>query len=223
MKSLGLIFCLLSFLFFTDPAVAAQGTSVDSATLPDAPALTEAERALPLVNVPVSWDSSGRAYWKIQGRAIGLAELSALTPWQTMELVQLLSGEQIPFSRFGDMNGLRLRAWKSKLAAYLAASSKPSLVSKAQLFNPQFSVWDPGWIQHRNTLGQWYIHLFRRNIIESDLRTLSPLEVAQAIRVLTGRRYPMTFILEHLETFRTELRIEKRVEGVSQKNMLPQK
>lgn len=217
MKSLGLIFWFASFLLFSAPAFAVPGTYVDPAPLPDSPALTEAERALPLVNVPVSWDSSGRAFWKVQGRDIGLAELSALTPWQTMELVQMLSGEEIPFSRFGDMNGMRLRAWKAKLAAYLAASSKPSLVPKAQLFNPRFSVWDPGWIQHKNTLGQWYIHLFRRNIVESDLKTLSPLEVAQAIQVLTGRRYPMTFILEHLETFRTELRIEKRVEAVTSK------
>jgi hypothetical protein len=217
MKSLGINFWFVSFLFFAATAFASPGTYVDPVPLPDAPALTEFERALPLANVPVSWDASGQAFWKIHGREIGLAEVSALTPWQTMELVQVLSGEEIPLSRFGDADGMRLRAWKAKLAAYLAAASKPSLVPKAQLFNPQFSVWDPGWIQHRNTLGQWYIRLFRRNIIESDLKTLSPLEVAQAVQVLTGRRYPMTVILGNLEIFRTQLRIEKRVEAVTHK------
>ncbi len=178
---------------------------------PDAPALTAAERSLPFDSSFLRWEGS-EAYWKVGQATITLADIATFTPWQTMMLVQKLSGLLLPLDRFGDQNSPLLRAWKAKLEAYLASEAKPQVATPREVFNPLACVWDPGWVQHRNSLGQWYIHLYRRNILQSDVASLSPLEVAQAVKVLTGRRYSTNYILTNLEAFRTQLRVEQRLE-----------
>jgi hypothetical protein len=76
-------------------------------------------------------------------------------------------------------------------------------------------LWDPGYIQNQNEWGQWFITLDRRQIVQKDLATLSPLEVQQAVFVLTNRTYPIEFVLEHLESFRAQLTVHQRLAEVS--------
>ena len=52
---------------------------------------------------------------------------------------------------------------------------------------------------------------FVRDIVQADLPTLSPLEVQQAVEVLTARTYPLEFVLYHLEAFRAQLSVVPRL------------
>ncbi len=209
---LSALWCLMGFWSLAGAQAFALDIAPEYLDHSDAPALTTAERALPFDASFLRWEGDD-AYWQVGQAQITLQALESFTPWQTMTLVQKLSGLLLPLDRFGDQNSPLLRAWKAKLEAYLAAEAKPQAASPQEVFNPLACVWDPGWVQQRNSLGQWYIHLYRRNILQSDVASLSPLEVAQAVKVLTGRRYSNQYILRHLEAFRTQLRVEQRLES----------
>lgn len=77
-------------------------------------------------------------------------------------------------------------------------------------FDPALVIWDPGTIQTKNDQGQWTITLDHRTITQADIPTLSPLEVQQAVEVLTERHYPIEFILDHLEQFRALITVNPR-------------
>lgn len=66
---------------------------------------------------------------------------------------------------------------------------------------------DPGVIQKLNSRGEWYIRLDRRDVVESDVEDLSPLEVCQAATVLTGKTWDLDVVLFHLDDFRNAIRI----------------
>ena len=97
------------------------------------------------------------------------------------------------------------------------AASGDSAAPPAQedLFSPELVLWDPGYIPNLNEWGQWSIRLDHRDIVQDDLPTLSPLEVQQAVLVLTGRTYPVEFILDHLEAFRAQLSVVPRLAEAS--------
>lgn len=77
-------------------------------------------------------------------------------------------------------------------------------------FDPALVIWDPGTIQNKNDQGQWTITLDHRTITQADIPTLSPLEIEQAVEVLTERHYPIEFVLDHLEQFRALITVDPR-------------
>jgi hypothetical protein len=82
-------------------------------------------------------------------------------------------------------------------------------------FDPALVVWDPGTIQTWNPPaggrpGFWSIQLDSRSITQADIPTLSPLEVQEAVEVLTSRKYPIEFVLNHLEQFRQLITVDPR-------------
>jgi len=133
--------------------------------------------------------------------------LAEATTWELMELVQTLTGTLVPLSRFGNGHDELTEAWRQKLTLEAHHHSD----HPEDPFDPALVVWDPGTIQFQNEWGQWSIRLDQREITQGDLATLSPLEVQQAVLVLTGRTYPIEFVLEHLEAFRGQLSIVPRV------------
>jgi len=133
--------------------------------------------------------------------------LAEATPWELMELVQTLSGTLVPLSRFGNGHDELTEAWRQKLTQ----EAHHHADHPEDPFDPALVVWDPGTIQFQNEWGQWAIRIDQREITQGDLDTLSPLEIQQAVRVLTGRIHPIEFILEHLEAFRAQLSIVPRV------------
>lgn len=79
-------------------------------------------------------------------------------------------------------------------------------------------ICDLGVIQKKNTLGEWYIHIERRDIVETDIEDLSPLEVKQAADILTGKDWNGDVILFYLDDFRDMIRLscEAKKAGQSQ-------
>ena len=97
------------------------------------------------------------------------------------------------------------------LAAALYAGPPPP----EDPFDPALVIWDPGTIQTWNPpadghTGFWSIRLESRTIRQEDIPTLSPLEVQQAVEVLTDRQYPIEFVLDHLEQFRKLITVDPR-------------
>lgn len=133
--------------------------------------------------------------------------LAESTPWELMELVQTLSGTLVPLSRFGNGHDELTAAWRQKLSQEAHHHAE----HPEDPFDPALVIWDPGTIQFQNEWGQWAIRLDQREITQADLVTLSPLEVQQAVLVLTGRTYPIEFVLDHLEALRDQLSIVPRV------------
>ncbi len=82
-------------------------------------------------------------------------------------------------------------------------------------FDPSLVMWDPGTIQIWNPPeagrpGYWSLTLDHRTITQTDIPGLSPLEVQQAVEVLTGRHYPIEFVLDHLKEFRALITVDPR-------------
>jgi len=154
-------------------------------------------------------DNHGRGYLLIQEEPLTVNRILSLSPWDLMEVVQTLSGTKVPLSRFGN-NDAQTQAWREQVASFAAKGDAPPSRPAEDLFDPALVLWDPGYIQQKNEWGQWTIHLANRDIVQSDLATLSPLEVQQAVEVLTARTYPIEFILDHLEAFRAQLSVVPR-------------
>ena len=204
MKWLNLAFWTL---VLCSPCVSADST--------DSP-LTNAEQALTFSPSFLKTGADGHGYLVVRGEPLSVSRLLSLSPWDLMDLVQTLSGMPWPLSRFGTGNGDPLtKAWRTKVASFavLGDASKPP--AQEDLFDPALVLWDPGYIQNVNEWGQWYLRLDHRDIVQDDLPTLSPLEVQQAVTVLTGRTYPIEFILNHLEAFRTQLSVVPRLTEAS--------
>ncbi|MEI8095385.1 MAG: hypothetical protein WCG80_14335 [Spirochaetales bacterium] len=178
---------------------------------PESP-LTDAERALKLDPRAVKLDEHGEAYLLWEKEPVRVDLILDLTPWDLMKIYQSLTAKALPLSRFGQGGIDELtQAWRDKLAEFVVSRQDPAVEHQENLFDPELVLWDPGYIQNQNEWGQWYLHLDRRDIVQRDLATLSPLEVQQAVVVLTGRTYPVEFVLEHLEAFRAQLTVHQRL------------
>ncbi len=171
--------------------------------------LTEEEQALTFQKDFLRTDDGGHGYLSVWGESITPEEIHTLTLWNLMDLVQTLSGEKIPLSRFGN-GGEVTQAWRQKVLAFVQTADHLPPPAPEDLFDPGLVLWDPGYIQYKNAWGQWSIHLKNRDIVQTDIPTLSPLEVQQAVEVLTARTYPLEFVLLHLEQFRGQLSIVPR-------------
>ena len=204
------LFLLLSSLLGANEAhagaaVEATGEAVESP-------LTDAERALKLDPRAVKFDERGEAYLLWEKEPVRVELILELSPWDLMKMYQTLTGRPLPLSRFGRGGDDELtQAWRDKLAEFVVSRQHPAVEHQEDLFDPELVLWDPGYIQNQNEWGQWYLHLDRRDIVQRDLATLSPLEVQQAVQVLTGRTYPVEFVLEHLESFRAQLTVHQRL------------
>jgi len=172
--------------------------------------LTAAEQSLTFSKEYLRTDDQGHGYLLVWGEPLSSDRIRSLTPWDLMDLVQTLAGEQWPLSRFGNGSNELTQAWRDKVVAFAATADLPPKPVPEDLFDPALVLWDPGYIQTKNAWGQWTIHLANRDIVQSDIPTLSPLEVQQAVEVLTARTYPIEFILNHLEQFRSQLSIVPR-------------
>ncbi len=220
MKSLP--FCLLTACLFASSLcpLAANQPAHGEAPAGESPAaespLSPQERALPLDARAVKLDSQGRAYLIWKKEPITVALIEDLSPWDLMHIYQALSGTDLKLSRFGHGGNDELtQAWREKLAEFVVSRELPAVHHQEDLFDPELVLWDPGYIQNQNEWGQWFITLDRRQIVQKDLATLSPLEVQQAVFVLTNRTYPIEFVLEHLESFRAQLTVHQRLAEVS--------
>jgi len=151
-------------------------------------------------------DDHGHGYLLVQNEPLSAARLRTLSPWDLMELVQKLARVEVPLSRFGNNDELT-QAWRQRLVTFAATADAPPPPVTENLFDPALVLWDPGYIQFKNAWGQWSIHLANRDIVQSDIPKLSPLEVQQAVEVLTARTYPIEFVLDHLEAFRAQLSV----------------
>jgi hypothetical protein len=181
----------------------------------EASPLTPGERALVFNPRFRRLDEHGEASLEVEGEPLSVNRVLVLSPWDLMELVQKLSGTELPLSRFGNGNGDELtQAWRAKVAAFArgdeAHHGAGAHEASEDPFDPNLVLWDPGFIQTKNAWGQWTIHLAHRDIVQGDIPTLSPLEVQQAVAVLTGRTYSVEYVLEHLEAFRAQLSIVPR-------------
>ena len=172
--------------------------------------LTTEERALEFDTRFLKTDDHGAGFLLVEGEPLSVSRLLSLSPWDLMELIQTLSGKEVTLSRFGNGDELT-QAWRLKVAAFAASADAHHVVHQEDLFDPALVLWDPGYIQNQNSWGQWTIRIGRRDIVQGDLATLSPLEVQQAVEVLTARTYPVEFILEHLEAFRAQLSVMPRL------------
>lgn len=181
--------------------------------------LTPGERALVFDPRFRHTDDHGEAFLEVDGEPLSVGRLLVLSPWDLMEVVQKLSGTELPLSRFGNGNGDELtQAWRAKIAAFTQGTGEGHDAghhgAAEDPFDPNLVLWDPGFIQTKNEWGQWTIHLAQRDIVQADLPDLSPLEVQQAVAVLTGRTYSVEYVLEHLEAFRAQLSIVPRANPV---------
>jgi len=155
-------------------------------------------------------DDQGHGYLLVHGEPLTVGRILSLSPWDLMELVQTLSGKELLLSRFGNNDELT-QAWRLKVASFAAGGDRHQPAEPEDLFDPALVLWDPGYIQNLNEWGQWTIRIDRRDLVQSDLATLSPLEIQQAVEVLTARTYPIEFILDHLEAFRAQLSVVPRL------------
>jgi hypothetical protein len=201
---------LLLLLAFLPPYLVANEAPAGEA--PAESPLTNKERSLVLDASAVKLDAQGNAYLLWQKEPLSVELILELTPWDLMHVYQTLTGKQLVLSRFGQ-GGLDelTQAWRDKLAEFVVSRQYPAVHHQEDLFDPELVLWDPGYIQNQNEWGQWYITLTRRDIVQRDLATLSPLEVQQAVEVLTGRTYTTEFVLLHLDAFRAQLTVHQRL------------
>jgi len=197
MKSTFLV--LTCLLILTVPVVAETGESP----------LTPLEQGLRFSPTYLRTDDQGHGYLLVRSEPLTPARLRSLSPWDLMDLVQTLARVEVPLSRFGDNDELT-QAWRQRLVDFAATADAPPPPVTENLFDPALVLWDPGYIQFKNEWGQWSIHLANRDIVQSDIPKLSPLEVQQAVEVLTARIYPIEFVLDHLEAFRAQLSVVPR-------------
>jgi len=175
---------------------------------PDSP-LNTLEQSLVFSPSYLRTDEQRHGLLMVQGEPLSQDRIRSLSPWDLMKLVQALSSVEVPLSRFGNNDALT-QAWRRKVAAFAATADMPPPPPPENLFDPALVLWDPGYIQTKNEWGQWTIHLATRDIVQGDLPGLSPLEVQQAVEVLTARTYPIEFVMDHLEAFRAQLSIVPR-------------
>ena len=176
--------------------------------------LTPAEQSLRFSGTYLRTDDQGHGYVLVKSEPLSVDRILALSPWDLMDLTQNLSGKLLKLSRFGNGSGDPLtEAWRVKAAEFAATADRGRAVPEEDLFDPALVLWDPGYIQKKNAWGQWTIRIDRRDIVQADLAALSPLEVQQAVEVLTGRTYPTEFVLDHLEAFRAQLSVVPRLPG----------
>lgn len=208
MKRLTLILAVLTVMAVPLSASEAASTAGHGAAL--ASPLSDEDRLLTFSREFLRTDDHGAGFLLIHGEPLSVGRLFSLSPWDLMEVVQVLSGKEIPLSRFGNGDEVT-QAWRTKVASFAATADAHPPAHAEDLFDPALVLWDPGYIQNLNSWGQWTIRLDRRDIVQGDLATLSPLEVQQAVEVLTGRTYPVEFILDHLEAFRAQLSVVPRL------------
>jgi hypothetical protein len=181
--------------------------------------LAAAGFVLPLFSSPLTFDPAyrktddqGRGLLLVRGEPLSVERILGLSPWDLMDLVQTLSGVPQRLSDYGNGGDDPVtQAWRTQVATFAAAADLPKAVPQEDLYDPALVLWDPGYIQNLNSWGQWTIRIARRDIVQADLPTLSPLEVQQAVEVLTGRTYPVEFVLDHLEAFRAQLSVVPRL------------
>lgn len=203
---------LVSPLYCNEAAPAAHGAPAHGAEAVAESPLSAGERSLVFSPAYRRTDGHGTGFLEVDGEPLSVGRILTLSPWDLMELVQTLSGAEVPLSRFGNGNGDELtQAWRTKVATFAAGPAGHGAAHQEDLFDPALVLWDPGYIQHLNSWGKWTIRIDRRDIIQEDLATLSPLEIQQAVEVLTARTYPVEFILEHLEAFRAQLSVVPRL------------
>jgi len=206
----------MKYLFAIFLVVLGSGALVANEAAPShgavAPAsvLADEDRLLVFSPAFLRTDEEGNGLLLVHGEPLSVGRILSLSPWDLMELVQLLSRTEVPLSRFGNGDEVT-QAWRTKVATFAASAGVLTPVAEEDLFDPALVLWDPGYIQNLNTWGQWTIRLDRRDIVQSDLETLSPLEVLQAVEVLTGRTYSIEFVLDHLEAFRAQLSVVPRL------------
>jgi len=202
-------FLVLSVFLLTAPASASEAPAAGAHGAVEVfSPLTAGERALVFQERFLRSDPHGAGYLLVDEEPLSVERILSLSPWDMMELVQTLAEVEIPLSRFdtAELN----QAWRLKVAAF-ATGVVHHAVQQEDLFDPALVLWDPGYIQNQNSWGQWTIRIDRRDIVQGDLATLSPLEVQQAVEVLTARTYPVEFVLEHLEAFRAQLSVIPRL------------
>lgn len=201
--------CIFLVAILSPPVFASEAASAHSSGAP-ASVLAEEDRLLGFSPTFLSTDEMGNGLLVVHGEPLTVGRILSLSPWDLMELVQVLSGTPVPLSRFGNGDEVT-QAWRTKVATFAASAAVHLPPAEEDLFDPALVLWDPGYIQNLNAWGQWTIRLDRRDIVQSDLETLSPLEVLQAVEVLTGRTYPIEFVLDHLEAFRAQLSVVPRL------------
>lgn len=201
---------------FVALAVVLLTSSEEATPVVDSP-LTPAERALTFDPKYLHLEGD-QPQLVIDGEPLAVARVLILSPWDLMEVVQRISHTDQPLSRFGQGNGDELtQAWRLKVAAFVASAAVHPAPPQEDLFDPALVLWDPGTIQTKNEWGEWTIRLDRRTITQYDLPSLSPLEVQQAVEVLTARTYPIEFVLDHLEAFRAQLSVVPRLVAAAPK------
>jgi|GEM_PF-2549275 len=176
----------------------------------DSSPLTPTEQTLEFSRLALTRTSDGHGELLVQGKVWTVEMILHATPWELMTLTQTLTATLIPLSRFGG-GGRLTNAWRTKLATFAASGDAPIPPAQHDLFDPDLVLWDPGFVQHKNQWGQWSLSLDRRDIVQADLPALSPLEVQQAVRILTNRTYPLAFVVENLEAFRAQLSVVPRL------------
>lgn len=186
------------------------GGDVHGAPVPSV--LAPEEASLKLSDQFLTTDAQGAKVLMIRGEPLSLERVEELSPWDLMEVVQVLSGTEIPLRRFGNGAGDPVtEAWRAKVVALWGPHEAVHHEVRDDRYDPRVIPWDPGFIQTQNSWGQWVLHLDRRDIIQSDIPTLSPLEIQQAIELLTGRTYPLEDILRDVESFRAWITVSPRV------------
>jgi len=208
MKCLLIVLCALSVVPLAANAPA-HGESSHGESGSVSP-LTPGEQALVFAPRFRVTDDHGAGSLVVDGEPLSVDRIFQLSPWDLMELVQRLSGAEVPLGRFGSGGDELTQAWRQKVAAFATGPAVHHSVHEEDLFDPALVLWDPGFIQHKNSWGQWSIRIDNRDIVQGDIPTLSPLEVQQAVAVLTGRTYTAEFVLDHLEAFRAQLSIVPR-------------
>jgi len=207
MKWFQLIFLVAVLVGATNASEAhSSGSSADGSASP----LSAEDQRLAFSPGFLRADDRGRGFLLIKGEPFSVERLLSLSPWDLMEVVQTLAGTEIPLSRFGNGDE-RTQAWRTKVATFAAGADVHHPEAQEDLFDPQLVLWDPGYIQNLNSWGQWTIRIDRRDIVQDDLKSLSPLEVQQAVEVLTSRTYSIEFVLDHLEAFRAQLSVVPRL------------
>lgn len=148
-----------------------------------------------------AWSDDGQPAFLLMGEVVTAHDIEGLSDWQLMDAWQKLTGKPVRLTEIAaPETGAR-----SLLMHWLEGFNPPHHSPEPSPFDTALVRWDTLKIQKKNSDGEWYVSLDRRDIIPSDIPDLSVLELKQALEVLTNRWIDEETILRERENFRKQL------------------
>lgn len=152
-------------------------------------------------DLPIRLTRDGEPAFFLRGLPVTVRELGALTDFELLTLLQSLAGRDLLLSEITAERALILQ----RLSQWLQDRRPKHLTHAAADFSTSRIRWNTDDVLKADPWDGYLIDLDRRSIAPKDIEDLSPLEIRQAVFLLTERLFDADQVLFNLEDFKRQL------------------